>query len=300
MSQDPLSTATGSGLAVRTGINAAIARLASGASGVSRPADIATFELWIETDNPGGGIASVWRYDGTTDVLIGLLNTTTHAFTSAGAIASSSLDTLLGSTKGMIAKRSASAWAGMALGSALYHLRMNAAADDVEYFQAPAVISDQVLAAVSSVSFQNIPTGYKNLELHFELLPGTNSVSMQATVFVANVEDTGANYSWVNHNGNSAGGAGSAGAGAQTSGYLGTIVKSDASNGGISGVLRIPNYQATRYTKMFAQMGWIDSTNGYHNTLTAFSTHNVAAAIDGLKIKPSAGTFSGRATLVGW
>jgi hypothetical protein len=81
MSQGALSVASGSGIAVRTGFNDAIARLASRASGTSRPSDIVAGEEWIETDNPGAGIQSLWRWDGTTDILQALINTTTHAIT---------------------------------------------------------------------------------------------------------------------------------------------------------------------------------------------------------------------------
>lgn len=78
MSQGAISIANGSGVSVRGAINAALARLQTKASGTGRPADITTYETWIETDNPGGGIVSIWQWDGTTDVLLGVFNTTTH------------------------------------------------------------------------------------------------------------------------------------------------------------------------------------------------------------------------------
>lgn len=78
MSQDPLLVPSGSGLAVRVGFNAAIARLATKASGVGRPADIQVFEDWIETDNPGAGIVSWWLYDGSEDILIGTVDVVFH------------------------------------------------------------------------------------------------------------------------------------------------------------------------------------------------------------------------------
>lgn len=300
MSQGDLVTPSGSGLAVRTGINAAIDRLATKGAGTARPSDIATYETWLETDNPGAGIGSLWLWDGTSDILIGLVNTSTHAFVNGGSITSAALDALLGSTKGMIAARGASAWAGKALGSALHHLRMNAAADDVEYFQAPAVISDQVLAAASSVSFQNIPTGYKNLSLHYELFPGTNAINILGRVFQSNVEDTGTNYSWAYLNGNASGASGAAGASAQTSFLVGLSVRNTADLGGISGVIDFPNYQAARYTRAIQRFGWVDSTGGNYNTATAVGAHTVVGPIDGVKLFLSSGTFSGRATLVGW
>ena len=81
MSQGALTIADGSGLTVLAAINAAIARLATGASGTARPSDIGTGEMWIETDNPGGGTWSVWFYDGSTDILQGTVNTSTHVWT---------------------------------------------------------------------------------------------------------------------------------------------------------------------------------------------------------------------------
>jgi hypothetical protein len=81
MSQALLIVASGSGLAVRTDLNAALDRLATGASGTARPADIATGELWIETDNPGAGIWSVWKWDGSADVLTALWDSGAHTYT---------------------------------------------------------------------------------------------------------------------------------------------------------------------------------------------------------------------------
>lgn len=81
MSQGAISVANGPGATVRAAINDALARLQTGASGTARPADIGTYELWIETDNPGGGISSVWRWDGAADILTALLNTSTHVLT---------------------------------------------------------------------------------------------------------------------------------------------------------------------------------------------------------------------------
>ena len=78
MSQGILSVASGSGATVRAGFNAALARLATKASGTARPSDIAAGEDWLETDNPGGGIWSWWFYDGASDILLGTVNSSTH------------------------------------------------------------------------------------------------------------------------------------------------------------------------------------------------------------------------------
>lgn len=106
MSQGAAVIANGSGGAVRAAINAAIARLQSGASGTGRPADIGVYEIWIETDNPGSGVASIWRWDGSQDVLMGLFNTTSHTITytaetiAADVVIADAYKTTTGSTPG--------------------------------------------------------------------------------------------------------------------------------------------------------------------------------------------------------
>ena len=81
MSQAALTIANGSGAAVRSAINAALLRLATKASGTGRPADIQTGEYWVETDNPGTGVWSLWLYDGASDIIDSLIDSATHALT---------------------------------------------------------------------------------------------------------------------------------------------------------------------------------------------------------------------------
>lgn len=81
MSQGALTVPDGDGASVLAAIAAMSGRLATKASGTSRPSDIATGEHWYETDNPGTGVWSLWEYDGTSDILKGTLNTTTHVWT---------------------------------------------------------------------------------------------------------------------------------------------------------------------------------------------------------------------------
>lgn len=79
MSQAVIPIATGGdGATVRSRFNSALQRLQTRGSGTARPSDIGTYEVWVETDNPGTGVVSVWRYDGTSDVLLGLFDTTNH------------------------------------------------------------------------------------------------------------------------------------------------------------------------------------------------------------------------------
>lgn len=88
MSQGAIVVPDSNGTTFLSNLNAALARLQTRGSGTSRPSDIGTYELWIETDNPGTGIVSVWQYDGSSDVLWALLNTSAHsiAFYSGGAL----------------------------------------------------------------------------------------------------------------------------------------------------------------------------------------------------------------------
>lgn len=99
MSQGLLLTPNGPGLAVRTGLNAAINRLATRGSGTARPIDIAVGEEWLETDNPGAGVWSLWQWDGSADLLKGFFDTVNHIFTAyAPTLAANSNTTLTAST----------------------------------------------------------------------------------------------------------------------------------------------------------------------------------------------------------
>lgn len=79
MSQGTLTVGSGPGATVRAGFNAALQRLATKGSGTSRPSDIVAGEHWIETDNPGGGLWALWLYDGSSDILDAVIDTTNHA-----------------------------------------------------------------------------------------------------------------------------------------------------------------------------------------------------------------------------
>jgi len=81
----PLS-ASGSGSAVRAKIDAALQRLQTKGSGTSRPADIAAYEDWIDTDTPGAGVVTWYLWDGTQDIPLATFNTSTHAVNWLGTI----------------------------------------------------------------------------------------------------------------------------------------------------------------------------------------------------------------------
>lgn len=299
MSQAALVTPAGTGIAVRGNLNNAIARLASRASGTSRPVDIATYEEWVETDNPGGGIVSVWRWDGASDVLVALLNASTHVEVPAGAIAST-----LMTTKGDIIKGGvAGAAARLGVGAAFSKLSVNSAGDDVEYQLAgwERIASDIVPAGSSTVDFTGIPANCKKLALEFDVMPATNAVEMLLRVSVAGAFDSGSNYVHTYVGVNSAGGFSGA-SGAETGLRLPTPtagIKNDATVGGISGRVIVENPQAARYTRMNGQVLNDDNTGITFQLCLLHGAHLATGPIDGLRLVMSSGNVaSGRVSLL--
>jgi hypothetical protein len=80
MSQDSIIIANGSGSAVRAALNLALARLATNSSGNTRPSDILAQQMWIDTNTPSVTVWSVYFWDGTHDVKIGEIDSTTGYF----------------------------------------------------------------------------------------------------------------------------------------------------------------------------------------------------------------------------
>lgn len=83
MSQATNVIASGTGAAVRTAINAALAAILSQHSGTSRPSYITAFQFWFDTSTPGSGVGTLKMYDGASDVAIGTLDATGHVWTPA-------------------------------------------------------------------------------------------------------------------------------------------------------------------------------------------------------------------------
>jgi len=296
MSQGALTIADGDGAAVLAAINAAFARLATKASGTSRPSDIAPGEFWIETDNPGGGVWSLWFYDGASDILFGTINSSTHAlaYTSAG------FDGLLGSTKGMLAKRGASSWAGLAVGSAFDMLHVNAAGDDVEFVKEGwrRLAADAVPSSASAVSFTGIGSTVKALDITFNLLPATNNVACQLQFSASAAFDTGSNYDFSHvWGGPSSSSGGESGTG--TAIQMGAAIKnSSGTSGGVRGRIRIPDLQVAEYTRALLDFAW-DSNSGSNNfRYCGQGVRRVAGPIDGFRLQFSSGNIaSGRVSV---
>lgn len=294
MSQGALSTPDGSGLAVRNGINDALARLATGAAGNARPADIATYEIWIETDSPGGGVVSVWRFDGTTDILLGTLNTTTHKFSPISVT----------TTKGDLIKRGASADAPFPVGNKFELLRVNAAGDDLEY--APPgfmkLSADIIPANAASIIISSIPAAVKHLQLDFELLPVTNAVQLLVQIYRAGVLDTAAKYdqsAFVCHSGGVADSVAANGT-SWLLGYSTDAISNSATTGGLRGTLLFPDLQSGLYPRCL----W-DATadlSPYVCNRSAGNGRNTTSGgpIDGIKLFFNSGNIStGRVSVLG-
>ncbi len=298
MSQAALAISNGSGAAVRAAIAAALARLATKASGTSRPSDIATGEFWIETDNPGTGVWSLWFYDGAADILFGTINSSTHAisYTSAG------FDALLGSTKGMLAKRGASVWAGLAVGSALHGLYTNSAGDDLEYRRNgwEKIADDAAPASSSTVDFTGIAAGIKHLMVRFNLKPATNAVGLRLRMSQAASFVTSANYHTAQTYVEAQGGASGVGSAvSQTSGLIAGVNISSAGDG-IRGCLEIPDIQNTDNKVCFFKTVHVNTGTGNYIYYQGAFVMNVAAALDGLRFFFDSGNISsGRISLLG-
>lgn len=297
MSQGSLTIADGGGLAVLAAINAALARLASKASGTARPSDIATGEVWIETDNPGTGVWSLWLYDGASDILLGTINSTTHAITWAGSIASSLL-----TTQGDFLYRDGSGPARLGAGSdAFKAIFSGGAAANPTMAGTWKVLGEATPAAASVVDFTGIPASVLHLFLQWELIPGTNAVALDLRTYGADgVLDTGAGdylYNLIAMNTAGASGIGSNGAIDRVKLHSTTGISSNASYSA-TGHAVFTNIQAARYTQALFETAALSSDGNFWN-FCGVGVRNEADRITGIRLLPGSGTITGRAVLLG-
>lgn len=257
MSQGSLTIADGDGLSVLAAINALGQRLATMASGTSRPSDIAAGEFWRQTNNPGGGVHSIWLYDGASDILFATLNTVSHAI----ALASGVLDALLGSTRGMLAKRGASAWAGFAKGNAFEMLGVDSSGTDLEWKRPgfERIAADAVPSNAANVTFSSIPSNVKHLIIPFHLRPATNAVNLLLQLSIGGSVISAANYFYGTRGDATNSGTISIGNTGQTSLplSLGSYpISNSGTVGGISGVVEIANVQDGKYPRVRWRTDW--------------------------------------------
>lgn len=287
----PLS-AGGGGAAVRGKINAALQRLQTKGSGTARPSDIAAGEDWIETDNPGAGTWSWWLYDGTSDILLGTINSTTHAVTLSGSAAS------LLTTKGDLIKAGASGVpARFGVGGAFYGLHVNSAGDDLEYRRNgwEKIADDVTPAGASTIDFTSLPSNVKHLMAVFSLKPSTGSVALRlrlsqsASFVTSSVYHTGQTYI------EAQGGASGVGSvSSQSSGQIGgPNVTSGGSSAGLRGVLFIPDAQGTDNKVVNFQAMNLNTGNGNCIEYRGSFFMAAAGAVDGLRFFFDSGNVSG-------
>lgn len=301
MSQGLLAIANGSGAAFRAAVNAALARLSTMASGTARPSDIATGEMWRETDNPGGGVHSIWLYDGTSDCLVGTLNTTTHVFN----IASAGFDGLLGGTQGMVAYRGPSAWAGLSPGSdAFKALFSGGAAANPTFAGTWKVLGSATPSAAPTVDFTGIPASVHFLVLVFELLPVTNANGLGLQTYDAGGSlDSGPSDYLSQYLVTSSVPSAVAAASASSTALLtntGNPISNNASSGGISGFVEFHNIQALRYTRGNHMVFYgPDTASSIFIGMSGHLVRQEADRITGVRLVMQSGNLTGRVILFG-
>lgn len=302
MSQATNVIASGSGLAVRTAINSALAAINSGHSGTAAPSYIAGGMLYWRTDVPGSGTWTLYAYDGSSSVALGTLNTSTHVWTPANAIASSTF-----TTKGDLLKGGVSGTpARFGVGTALYGLYTNAAADDLEWRRNgyEKIADDASPSSASTVDFTGIPAGVKALRVLFNLLPATNGVYLHCR-FSQSAAWNSANYATAGLYGGSGGDVSSGGTGGGTewslTGGVGVYnLATGVAAAGISGVIDLPNIQTTRYVDGVAVLRTFHTANGTPYAITGNGRLTVSGAIDGIRLYFHSGNIAeGKVSLLG-
>lgn len=288
--QGALSVANGPGGTVRANFNAAIARLATRASGTGRPSDIATGEEWIETDNPGTGVWSQWQYDGSNDILVRLINSTAHTI-QPGSVTT---------TKGDLIKRGTSADARFAVGTSHFLLGTNSAGDDLEW-KRPGWIrlaADQTPASAATVDFTSIPSTCKALMVAYDLLPATNSNSLSMRVSQGGSFVTGSSYQSAFNSTASDGTQAIGGSTSATSANIAGGGVANSAGNGATGMIFFPNIQSAGNVHWTANAGFSDGAKLLQQTHMGRCIVN--GAIDGIRLFFASGNIaSGRIALLG-
>jgi hypothetical protein len=296
MSQGLITVANGSGAAVRAAINAALARLATKASGTARPADIQTGESWFETDNPGGGVWSLWMWDGTADCLLGTLATATHVFTMAAA----GLGGIL-TTQGDIMYRNASAVTRLApAADNLSALFSGGGAANPSWVGTWKQLGVANPSAASQLDFTGIPSTVNHILLNFELIVSVSGADLSVRTFDAggSVDSGATDYAYTYAFAQSAFGNSSAG----SNGVSKIIINPSQSNSAgeaTAGHIHAANIQAARRTYLRFHVSNLNGGNTDYGSLVGAGLRLESDRITGIRILPSSGTITGKATLWG-
>ena len=298
MSQATYIVPDSDGTTFLANVNAALAAIQTGNVGTVDPSYKAAGMGWWRSDVPGAGVWTYYLYDGTSKAAFLTFDTGTHALGLASAV----MDGLLGSRKGMLPKRGASAWAGLAVGTALYGLYVNAAGDDLEYRRNgwEKIADDAAPSGASTVDFTGIASGVKHLQVRFNLKPATNAVGLRLRMSQAASFVTSANYHTAQTYVEAQGGASGVGSAvSQTSGLIAGVNISSAGDG-IRGHLEIPDIQNTDNKVCFFKTIHVNTGTGNYISYQGAFVMNVAAALDGLRFFFDSGNISsGRISLLG-
>lgn len=296
MSQATNVIAAGSGLAVRTAINSALAAINSGHSGTAAPSYIAGGMLYWRTDVPGSGTWTLYAYDGSSSVAVGTLNTSTHVWTPANALAATIL-----TTQGDFMYRDASAAARLAAGSDAYKAIFSGGSGANPTMAGTwKVLGEATPSGAASVDFTGIPAGVHHIMVLFELLNATDSINWRLRTYGADgVLDTGgSDYNYVVDVALS---SGATGIGSATGAYIAFTSTNAVSNNSAwstAGYLMASNIQAARSTRIHSRVSSL-LADGNMSSVDGVGVRIESDRITGLSIYPSSGNCSGRALLLG-
>lgn len=299
MSQATFIVPDSDGTTFLANVNAALAAIQTGNVGTVDPSYKVAGMGWWRSDVPGAGVWTYYLYDGTTKTAFLTFDTGTHALGLASAV----MDGLLGSTKGMLAKRTASVWAGLAVGSAFHGLHVNAAGDDLEYRRNgwEKIADDAVPSSAASVDFTGIPANVKQIKLLYELVPATNAVALCVRLSQSASFVTSSSYPQTWLFAPSAGGISNSSNTLTAFQPAGTVyAPSGGTYPGIGGQLLGLNLQAADKFRMIGHAYGQYTGDSFHYSIISGLQFGVAGAIDGIQLFFSSGNIaSGRVSLLG-
>lgn len=161
-------------------------------------------------------------------------------------------------------------------------------------------LDSQTLSGASSYSLQSISTSINHLQIIMDLQVSTNASNLLMQFYNSSgvLDSGGSSYFYLDPAWDTSGAANSIGT-ATTSSILIAGSVSNGTNFGVSGDLVIPNMQGVKYTQCNWRVNFLNSGGSLGIGVTGFGGRLANGNITGVKIFPSAGTISGRLTLLG-
>lgn len=160
------------------------------------------------------------------------------------------------------------------------------------------VIQSQTITAASFVDFTGIAASINNLMCVWEVQPGTDAVDISLRTYGADgVLDTGASDYYFLATTIDTGGT--SGVSRATAAYAALGLTVDNGSHGVGGRLEAANIQAATNTKFTVQSSYLSSSGTLGISWAGSAVRLEADRITGIRLYPSAGVFTGRATLFG-